>query len=111
MKNFVQRGDTVTFIAPTGGAASGIPLVVNKLVVIPVFSAAEGYECEGTTTGVYALPKASTTTPAQFDTAYWDATNGEVTTEANGNTKIGVFMHALDAGTAEADVRLDGVSL
>ncbi|WP_010322157.1 DUF2190 family protein [Marinobacterium stanieri] len=111
MKNFVQLGDTVTFTAPTGGAASGIPLVVGSLVVVPVLSAAEGYEAEGVTTGVFNVPKLSTDTPAQFAPAYWDATNGYVTTTSTDNTKIGVFMHALETGTAEADVRLDGVSV
>ena len=111
MKNFVQSGDVVTFTAPTGGAASGIPLVVGSLVVIPAFSAAEGYECEGVTTGVFSLPKKSTDTPAQFDKAYWDTTNGEVTTTATDNTLIGAFMHAHEAGTTEADIRLNGVSI
>jgi predicted RecA/RadA family phage recombinase len=111
MKNFVQMGDTVTFTAPAGGAASGIPLVVGSLVVVPVLSAAEGYECEGVTTGVFEFDKLSTDTPAQFDKAYWDAINGRVTTTATGNTLIGVFMHALATGTDKAEVRLNGVAV
>ena len=111
MKNFVQKGDVVTFTAPTGGAAAGIPLVIGSLVVIPVFSAAEGYECEGVTTEVHNLPKLSTDTPAQFAKAYWDATNGYVTTTSTDNTEVGVFMEALASGTTEADVRLNGVAV
>jgi predicted RecA/RadA family phage recombinase len=111
MKNFVEAGDTVTFIAPTGGAVSGTPLVIGSLVVIPAWSAAEGFECEGVTCGVYALPKKSTDTPDQFAKAYWDETNGEVTTTDTDNTLIGVFMHTLVTGTTEAHVRLNGTSV
>ncbi|SEG12409.1 DUF2190 family protein [Marinobacterium lutimaris] len=111
MKNFVQKGETVDFIAPTGGAAAGIPLVVGSLVVIPVLSVPEGYECVGTVEGVFNLPKLSTDTPGQFGKAYWDATNGYVTTTATDNTEIGVFMEALASGTTEADVRLNGVAV
>lgn len=111
MKNWVQEGNTVTFIAPPGGAVSGIPLLVGSLPVIPAFSAAVGDECEGVTQGVFNLPKHTTDTPDQFDKAYWDATNSRVTTEASGNTVIGVFMHALVAGTDIADIRLNGVAV
>lgn len=111
MKNWESSGEIVTFIAPTGGAVSGTPLVVGTLVVVPAFSAAEGYECEGNTRGVYKLPKLSTDTPAQFAKAYWDATNGYVTTTATDNTLIGVFMDTLLTGTTVASVRLNGVGI
>lgn len=111
MKNFVQSGDTVTFIAPTGGVTSGVPVVVGSLVLIPAFSAAATYECEGVTTGVFELTKLSTDTPAQFAKAYWDATNKRVTTTATGNTLIGVFMDALESGTTLANVRLNGIAV
>lgn len=111
MKNFVQKGDVVTFIAPTGGAVSGTPLVIGALILVPAFSAADGYECEGVTEGVFELPKLSTDTPAQFAKAYWDATNGRLTTTATDNTLIGVFTEALASGTTIANVRLNGVSV
>jgi len=111
MKNFVQTGDVVTFIAPAGGVTSGVPVVVNSLVLIPALSAAATYECEGAVTGVYELPKKSTDTPTQFAKAYWDDSEGEVTTTATDNTLIGVFMNALGTGTALADIRLNGVGV
>nr|WP_067285741.1 DUF2190 family protein [Marinobacterium profundum] len=111
MKNWTSNGEIVTFTAPAGGAVSGTPLVVGSLVVIPAFSAAATYECEGNTCGVYELPKKSTDTPAQFAKAYWDETNGEVTTTATDNTLIGVFMDTLLTGTTVAEVRLNGVGI
>lgn len=111
MKNFVQQGDVVTFVAPSGGVTSGLLVIIGSLAVIPSFSAAEGYDCEGVAVGVFTLPKLSTDTPAQFAPAYWDATNERVTTSATDNTLVGVFMHALESGTPEADVRLNGVSV
>lgn len=111
MKNYVQRGDTVTFTAPTGGAASGIPVVIGSLCLIPICDVEEGEEGDGDVMGVFELPKASTDAPTQFQKAYWDATNGVVTTTDSGNTLIGVFMDALEAGTETAAVRLNGVSV
>lgn len=111
MKNFVQKGDIVSFVAPAGGVTSGVPVVVGSLVVIPAFSAAAGYDCEGATTGVYDLPKKSTDVVTQFAPAYWDEANTELTVTATDNTLIGVFMDALASGTTEAVVRLNGVSV
>ena len=111
MKNFKSEGEVVTFTAPSGGVVSGQLVIIGALALIPAFSAAEGYECEGVTRGVFELPKTATDTPTQFAAAYWNATAGEVTTTASGNKKIGVFMDALEAGTATADVRLSGVAV
>jgi predicted RecA/RadA family phage recombinase len=111
MKNFVQKGDVVTFTAPSGGVTSGTPVVINGLCVIPAFSAAETYECEGVTQGVFSLPKKATDTPAQFAKAYWDAALGEVTTTSAAMKLIGVFMDDYANGVLECEVRLNGVSI
>lgn len=111
MKNFVQTGDVVTFIAPSGGVTSGVPVVIGALVLVPAFSAAVTYECEGAVTGCFELPKKSTDVVTQFAKAYWDATNKEVTITATDNTLIGVFMDPLAAGTTKANVRLNGVGV
>jgi predicted RecA/RadA family phage recombinase len=111
MKNSVSNGNTVTFIAPSGGAISGVPLLVGALLLIPAFSASEDQSCEGATRGVYTLPKLPTDTPAQFAKAYWDVTNGRVTTTAGAHKVLGVFMDEQIAGTDLANVRLNGVSV
>lgn len=111
MKNFVKQGHVMTFTAPTGGAVSGVPLLIAAMLIIPAYNAAEGEECEGATVGVFELPKKAADTPAQFVPAYWDNTAKNVTTTASTNKKIGSFAFAYEAGTEVAQVRLDGVSV
>ena len=46
MKNFVQPGNTVTLIAPSGGVKSGDPLLVGSLFGVCATDALEGAEVE-----------------------------------------------------------------
>ena len=115
MKNYVSEGKTVSFIAPSGGAVSGKLLIVGALALVPAFSAAEGEVCEGLTCGVFTLPKTLANAPAQFQKAYWNASTSTVTTDSDDGGDpfpvVGVFMDALEASTASAAVRLNGVAL
>lgn len=118
MKNWKGEGQAVTFIAPADGVTSGVPVIVGGLFLIPAYSAAKDYECEGLTSGVFELEKVSTDTPTQFAAAYWDPTAEKVTTAADDGeqsptafAKIGVFMNAQLTATTVADIRLDGVSI
>ena len=104
MKNFIQKGEVLTFVAPAGGVVSGTPVVINTTVLVPAFSAAEGYECEGVTEGVFSFPKVGADTPAQFDAAYWDGS--AVTTDSLAGDQIGFFVETLEAGTTEAAVKI-----
>lgn len=114
MKNYKSEGKVVTFLAPNPGVTSGVPVLIGGLFIIPTYTAATGAPCEGLVTGVVELPKLSTDTPTQFQTAYWDIAEGNVTTVVGTtpvNKKIGVFMDALVTGTTTADVRLNGIGL
>lgn len=118
MKNYKSEGSYISFTAPNGGVESGKPVIIGDLFVIPTYSAAANYECEGATVGVFELAKLSTDKPTQFAPAYWDDAESLVTTSAGGigegavaNKQIGVFMDALGSGTDVADVRLNGVSI
>lgn len=111
MKNYVQRGETVTFTAPAGGTVSGNAYLVGAMLVIAHTDAAAGDDCEGLTCGVVTLPKKTADTPAQFANAYWDDTNKEITTNNTGTKKVGVFMKAYGSTDTEAEVRLNGISV
>lgn len=115
MKNYIQDGQAVDFVAPAGGAVSGVPLIVGGLAVMPIHSAAAGYPCVGATGGVYSLAKKSTDTPVQFQPAFWDEANGHVTTSADDGqgtdfAYIGNFMNAELSGSTVADVRLSAAA-
>lgn len=56
MKNFVQKGETITFIADRD-YRSGEAIVMDGLVVIIHDETPKGVEVVGYTEGVYVLPK------------------------------------------------------
>ncbi|HBP6813497.1 DUF2190 domain-containing protein [Pseudomonas aeruginosa] len=58
-KNYVEDGDVLTLIAPSGGVQSGVPAVVGDLVVVSLVNAAEGEPFAGKPGGVWRLPAAA----------------------------------------------------
>jgi len=109
-KNYVKSGCILTVTA-VAAVVSGEPVLVGSLFGIPMTSAAIGEEFELKVDGVWTIAKTSANTPTQFANAYWNDTAKEVTTTASGNTKVGVFSYAYANGDAEAEVRLNGVSI
>lgn len=109
-KNFVQKGDVITCVAPAGGVVSGGAYLIGALVVVAAHSSAAGANFEGATCGVFNLTKVQADTPAQGAKAYLKS-DGTVTTTASGNTLIGVFTKAYTGTDTKADVRLNGVSV
>lgn len=104
--NLIQDGASLTFVADaaiTGGQLA----FVGSIFGVAEHDAAIGENYTITTGKVWALPKTSADTPTIGAPAYWDATAEEVTTVSTDNTKIGVFMDALGAGTTSANIRLN----
>ena len=110
MKTYVQPGDTVTVIAPSGGVLSGAGVLIGGLFGVAAYDAAEGDEVEVATTGVFSLPKAAEAIAAgnrvHFDPALDVVTDTDITETA----MIGVCIKAAVSGDATCLVRLDGVS-
>ena len=110
-KNYVQVGNTLTLTAPVGGVVSGMVYLMGSLPVVAEFSAAQDEPFEGSTCGVYSLPKVPADTPAQGAKAYLLVDGTAVTTVVGSNKLIGVFTNSYANGTTVADVRLNGVSV
>lgn len=90
MKNFIEDGDTLTVPAPTGGAVSGLPVIIGSLISIAGNTAAAGVPVAVKTRGVYELPKVSAQAWATLGLPiYWDATAGNATTTSTSNTLLG----------------------
>lgn len=108
MRNFVQPGDTLDMVAPSGGVVSGAGVLIGAVFGVPVVSAAQGETFALQVTGVFDLTAA---TGAGTDFAagvklYWDNTAKVVTKVATDNTFIGHALAAKATGGAVARVRL-----
>ncbi|MDY7096762.1 MAG: DUF2190 family protein [Pseudomonadota bacterium] len=107
MKNYVQRGDTLTLTAPAE-IVSGDVVSVGSIIGVANGDAESGAPLDLDTVGVFQLPKVSALAIAEGDVVYWDSTNGLVTKTASGNTKLGVATEAAANPSADVAVRLNG---
>ena len=109
MKNYVQRGDTLTVPAPVV-AASGDGVLVGGFFGVSNGSAAIGQPMDLDVVGVFILPKVAALAIALGDIVYWDNAARLVTKTAGGNTKIGAAVEAVANPSATVNVRLNGVA-
>lgn len=108
MKNFVQRGESVTVSAPVGGVSSGQGfLLTTGVFVVAKQTATAGADVDVLLVGVVDFPKAAVAVNTG-DLAYWDNTNKVVTNVSTSNTKIGLFVAAAGSTVPTGRVRLNG---
>jgi predicted RecA/RadA family phage recombinase len=106
MKNYVQPGNVLTMIAPSGGIVGGNFYKIGSIFGVAAFSAAQGEAFELKCGEVYDLPKTAAEAWAPGDIIY--ATSGNVmTTIAAGNTKVGVAILAAANPSGVGRVRLN----
>lgn len=112
MKNYVQRGDTITVAAPattTGGAV----VTIGELVGIAAGDAATGQPLDVVTVGVFDLPKVGTDVIAVGDLVFADG-DGLVTVEEDDGgtptpvafTPLGLAVTAAGSGVASVHVKI-----
>jgi len=110
MNNYVQPGNMLEFVAPSGGVTSGTPVKIQSLVVIPAVDAAEGDPFNALVVGVVDAAKATGAAWAIGEKVYWDDSAKKFTTTSGGNTLVGVAAAAAVSADATGKVRLDGVA-
>jgi len=104
MKNYVQKGENLTLIAPRA-LKSGDGFMVGSIFAVASADAAQGAPVVGVTEDVFDLPKATgAVTPGAK--AYWDNTAFNLTTNASGTTLVGVFTQAAASADPSARVKL-----
>lgn len=106
MRNFTAVGNTLTLTAPYD-VASGGGALVGATFGVSKGTLKAGQRGPFDVVGCFDLPK-DANAAGEGVRAYWDNTNKVVTATAAGNTLIGVFTAARAAGTATANVRLNG---
>lgn len=107
MKNYVQKGEVLTLVAPYA-VVSGGGLLVGSIFAVASGDAANGAPVEGVTCGVFDLPKTSAQAWTVGAKVYWDNTNKVATTTVTSNTLIGVAVADAANPSAIGRVRLNG---
>jgi len=108
MKNKVQKGQTVTVIAPYG-VTSGQGVQVGALFGVASTDAANGAQVEIERTGVFDLAAVTADTGNPGTKVYWDNTARKITTTAGSNTLVGALTAPKGGSDVTARVLLDGV--
>src|SRR5579885_3821631 len=98
MKNFIQRGDVITVMAPTGGMTSGQGVLIGNLFGVAATTAAEGESVEIATVGVYELPKLVSAVIAAGARVSWEDTAKQVNLPGSGRYRIGIAIEAAGNG-------------
>jgi len=103
---YLNPGDTVVLIAPSGGVLAKVPKIVGNLFVLPQVDALEGVEFAAKITGVWTLPKATGfTTTGGTTVAYWDVADGEINNDT-ANPAVGIIVSTQVSGDTECDVKV-----
>jgi predicted RecA/RadA family phage recombinase len=112
MKNFIQRGETLTLTAPYA-VSSGGGTLVGSIFGVAATDVASGEDGEFQVAGVFDLVRetGASTGWSQGALIYWDNTNKRVTKTSTSNKLIGVAARAAADGDATGRVRLNGAFL
>ncbi len=107
MKNYVQRGETVTLTAPAA-LASGEAFAVGAIFGVAACAAASGEQVETMRVGAFDLPKATGQAWTVGARLYWDATAKNLTTTATSNLFVGAALAAAASADTIGRVLLAG---
>ena len=109
MKNFIQQGDTLDLIAPTGGVVSGVAVLIGSILAIPVATKAQTETFAGVVEGVVDLPKLSANVMAVGDKVNWNDTNGELQLATTDLDNVATVIVAAGNGVTTVRVKLTPV--
>lgn len=101
MRNFISSGADIQIPAPSGGVVGGNIILMGTLPGIVNTTAAQGELVTVSLRGAFSdVPKVSGTAFTTGDKLYWDATAGNLTKTASGNTYVGyAYADAASAAT------------
>ncbi|CAN7317076.1 DUF2190 family protein [Bosea sp. LjRoot9] len=112
MKNFIQPGDAIDFVAPGGGVVGGTGFLLGAIFGVVRHTAAAGEKSILDLEGVFTLPKTAANTPAPGAKVYWDDAAKSITTTVGTNVVAGIHtgLAAANGGDATLPVRLNGAA-
>ena len=108
MRNYIQKGETLTLAAPYA-VSSGGGALIGSIFGVAANDYANGEEGEFQVVGVFDLVRESGASTAWTagTLIYWDNTNKRTTKTATSNKLIGVAAKAAADGDATGRVRLN----
>lgn len=108
MKNFIQRGETLTLTAPAD-VVGGNGIVVNNWFGIAVASVLSGEQMALLVEGVVELPKKSGLVVAEGEALGWDISEAELVAfnDVNEDIVVGIATKASLGGDANAQFKLE----
>lgn len=108
MKTFKQSGETLTFVAPSGGVVNGVAILIEDTVVIPTATAAEDEEFEGRVEGVYSdAPKATGAAWTTGQVLYFDSDDSTFKTAKSATARrAGIAAAAAESADDTGAVKL-----
>ena len=107
MRNYIQKGNTITCKAPVNGVKSGDVVKVEDILGISVNDASEGENFALNLSGAYELSKAQVEIK-QGQKVYWSESKNQITSTATGNDLLGIAMNNATKETPSIIVRLIG---
>lgn len=107
---YEKSGDVRTFVAPSPGVTSGVPLLIENTIVVPQVDAATDAEFDGVCRGQMLLPKTTGEAWDAGEKLYWVSGTSKFSTTSGGNTLAGVAAADAESAATEGSVYLDGVA-
>lgn len=105
--NYIQEGDILTLIAPTGGVVSGNGYKIGSLFVVALVTAAQTLPFSAAVEGVYTLPKTSAQAWTAGQKIYWDNGNSRCDSSAAVGQLIGIATAIAANPSSTGIVRLN----
>jgi predicted RecA/RadA family phage recombinase len=106
MNNFVQEGNALDLVAPSGGVIAGKAYLIGAILCIAATTQAVGEMFAGWTEGVYDVTADTGAAWAVGDKIYLLADGTAFTKTATSNTKAGYAVAAKASGATVGRIRL-----
>jgi len=112
MKNYIQDGEKLTLVAPSGGVTSGTGYVIGAIFAVAEGDAVATANFVGATEGVFSLPKATGGTGSQGGKVWFNnSTKACLFASATGLFEIGVLTEAATSGPLTCKVKLNQIAV
>jgi predicted RecA/RadA family phage recombinase len=98
---YLQPGDTLDLIAPTGGVTTGVPLLIGGFFVIPNTTAAQTLPFTGMVVGVHSYTKTASQAWSAGQAIFWNTSTSKFDSGPSTGPFVGVAVEAVAGGAGD----------